>query len=151
VKHLGLSHSLLSDGTAVSQNGIAAARSPPPNNNNTTHQHTAHFHHTHIHPTRIHPLPHSASSSSTNTVHIDLERSLYTNKSHDIEMEHTTSDTASKKRKAKITEAPRAKKLKTGKADKPKRIPKAKEQKSEPVSSSYIMLRNVSHIVAGKA
>lgn len=146
VKSSGLSYSLGSDEAIVSQNSLA---STGPNHDNTRPNHTTLHHNTSqrhnttqsSYSTQTRPLRQHFPSSSTNHFanhqQFDFEQFPHPSENHGIEMEHSTSASASKKRKAKMDDAPRAKKIKTDKADKPKRVPKVKEKKPEPVSTSF--------------
>ncbi len=141
LKHSGFSYSLLSHGASVSQSRLASGHSSGPNSDNIAeHHNTAQstFTPTHNHPHRQPPPSPSAKPSE-----FDFEQLPQALENQEFEMEHTTSDSASKKRKAKNDGAPRPKKLKTGKADKPKRVPKVKEQKPEPVSTFIQYLENI--------
>jgi len=144
VKSSGFSYSLGSDEAIVSQNSLASDLSTGPNHDNTrpnhTTLHTSQRHNT-SYSTQSRPLRQHFPSSSTNHFanhqQFDFEQFPHLSENHGIEMEHSTSESASKKRKTKTDDAPRAKKIKTDKTYKPKRVPKAREKKPEPVSTSF--------------
>jgi hypothetical protein len=82
-------------------------------------------------------------SSSTNQSQFDFEQFPHPVENKDKAMETSAANPASKKRKAKADDQPSSKKLKVGKVDKPKRVPKLKEEKPEPVSTPNHLPRTV--------
>jgi len=131
-KNLGFSHSL-SDSPAP-RKGLD---SPFQDHDNSAQNHNT----TQSLPTQIKSHP---SSSSTQQPQFDFEQFPHpAENNRDKAMELSTTNPASKKRKAKTDDPSSTKKLKTGKTDKPKRVPKPKEEKPEPVSTSNHLRQTV--------